>query len=639
MTQAKKLSPSRLQQKANTQTFKGRRWLRPKVIIFVVLFAAVAGYIIFRSFAANSLVMDYTNIDSANSSILCSFNVVSSCYSVVTETSGSKSSHKVMQLADGSQSVPSKVSVFATTFDKGLYRVCLVAKNTGPSPAAGSWAAYTYTNGTVSVTSVGGTLFYISPTDDYQSTACVDNIKYDGTAAGLEFTLNSTGPAFRLGSIIATKTGDLPASRPIVNCTKSISTGSSINGAISGLSAGQTLCLHGGTYSQQVRFTKSGTSSAPITITAYPGETPIIDGTNVGVAEHDGLFMIEGGSSYLVIDGLTIQHSPHRGIYNNGSHVTIKNSRILYSGDAGVITTNYSGPAVDDHYIDNEFGWNVWNNPCHAPTWNCTYDGSSGKNWESTTNHYGSGSTYGPVYFQGNNIHDGVGEGMVLGDGDQVTGNTVHDNWSVDIYMDGASNVNVSGNLIYESETARPSSSTVACGGNCSNVYRLQAIGIMLSSEGCGNLSGNMFRNNIVLNNQYGIRFWHRCGSTSLVNDTFDNNTVVNSTDGGFNFDAGSSNSNTLIRDNISIPRAGSAYSSGSSSGIVMAANLFTTRGASNDPKLPGEGTFSTDPSQYKLQATSTSAIDKGVTTSATNDFFGTARPRGTAYDIGAHEL
>ena len=44
------------------------------------------------------------------------------------------------------------------------------------------------------------------------------------------------------------------------------------------LKPGDTLYLHGGVYHEKVSLTRSGTAEAPIVISAYPGELPILDG-------------------------------------------------------------------------------------------------------------------------------------------------------------------------------------------------------------------------------------------------------------------------------------------------------------------------------------------------------------------------
>src|SRR5690606_37131334 len=46
----------------------------------------------------------------------------------------------------------------------------------------------------------------------------------------------------------------------------------------SAANAGDTVYVRGGTYVESVNITKSGNSSAPIRLHAYPGETPVMDG-------------------------------------------------------------------------------------------------------------------------------------------------------------------------------------------------------------------------------------------------------------------------------------------------------------------------------------------------------------------------
>ena len=44
----------------------------------------------------------------------------------------------------------------------------------------------------------------------------------------------------------------------------------------SGVAAGDTILVRAGTYNQRIAPTISGTSGNPITLAAYPGETPTI---------------------------------------------------------------------------------------------------------------------------------------------------------------------------------------------------------------------------------------------------------------------------------------------------------------------------------------------------------------------------
>ncbi len=69
--------------------------------------------------------------------------------------------------------------------------------------------------------------------------------------------------------------------------------------AMSQLRAGDTLCLRGGIYREQVRVSLSGRPDAPITIRSYPGEAAVIDGGFAGFfdAPADAWKPAEGGAA------------------------------------------------------------------------------------------------------------------------------------------------------------------------------------------------------------------------------------------------------------------------------------------------------------------------------------------------------
>ena len=112
-------------------------------------------------------------------------------------------------------------------------------------------------------------------------------------------------------------------------------------------SAGETLHCRGGTYTGQPEFTTaghSGTAGNPITVRNHPGETPNF----VSMATY-----LEGGTSYWVLDGLTISgiiqgSSSHVWVGNGRSvpgatdthHMTIRNCNI--SKGAGSVETRHA---------------------------------------------------------------------------------------------------------------------------------------------------------------------------------------------------------------------------------------------------------------------------------------------------------
>lgn len=95
----------------------------------------------------------------------------------------------------------------------------------------------------------------------------------DSTASG--------GSAIRFGSAVELPTPVAPP--PVIgapSCTTTVSPGGNISASIAGLTAGQTLCIHGGTYNQNVTpgSMPKGTATARITIMSYPGQKAMIVG-------------------------------------------------------------------------------------------------------------------------------------------------------------------------------------------------------------------------------------------------------------------------------------------------------------------------------------------------------------------------
>ncbi len=83
---------------------------------------------------------------------------------------------------------------------------------------------------------------------------------------------------------------------------------------------------------------------------------------------------------------------------------------------------------------------------------------------------------------------------------------------------------------------------------------------------------------NVVVNTSTGFDFWHATNGSGLIDDVFDNNTIVNAWNCGVCFDAGA-HSGTLLRNNLVVPRSGTV-TSGAAAGIDAISNLFTCRGA-----------------------------------------------------------
>ncbi len=390
---------------------------------------------------------------------------------------------------------------------------------------------------------------------------------------------------------------------------------------------GDVVCVRGGTYHEKVRLTRSGAKSSPITVSGAPDETAIVDGANLSIGRAEALFHIAGGTDYVTVQNLTIRNSSGRGLENGGSHNRVLDSTITRTRQAGLLTTNLAAAATDNEYAGNDISYAVQGNDCLTPSDPCRITGG----WESAVNHYTEGNhPYGHDVYRANDIHDNGGEGITVADYDRVVGNTLHDNFSVDVYLDGTQHATVEKNFVYESEKAKPTGGPSA--------HRLLAMGIALADERGPRNRDNTIRNNVVVNTSTGLDFWDATPGSGLIDDVIDNNTIVNSSTCGICLDAGA-HARTLLRDNLVMVRSGTVTSGTGARGITSEANVFTRDGASDGVRLPGEQTFSFAPKDYRLETASAAAIDKGVVSTATDDAFGTPRPQGAGFDIGAYEL
>ena len=146
------------------------------------------------------------------------------------------------------------------------------------------------------------------------------------TAAGVGLVLLLlvlTGTAAADGSVLfvdranpsCSDAGSGSASQPF--CT--------VGAAAGRVSAGQTVQVAAGTYSENVTIPASGTSTAPITFTAAPGASVVLSGQASG-------FTISG-RGWITVKGFTVTGTSGYGIsVTNSAHITLSGNHVSYSG-------------------------------------------------------------------------------------------------------------------------------------------------------------------------------------------------------------------------------------------------------------------------------------------------------------------
>lgn len=122
--------------------------------------------------------------------------------------------------------------------------------------------------------------------------------------------------------------------------------------AISQITAGDTLYVRGGTYNlnSRIRITKGGTSAAPISMLAYPGETPILDFASNPSSSDRG---IQLERDWWRLKGLTVQNAPDNGLWVSGSNNVFEQLVLRWNGDSGLQLSGDSSRHPSNNLILN----------------------------------------------------------------------------------------------------------------------------------------------------------------------------------------------------------------------------------------------------------------------------------------------
>lgn len=260
---------------------------------------------------------------------------------------------------------------------------------------------------------------------------------------------------------------------------------------------GETIYVRGGVYNEYVNFYESGTAAARINILAYPGETPILDGSNYSIPAFEWGVMLAVSGDYVTVSGFEVRYSSGMGVALSGKYDSAEAINVHHNWQNGILILGDNGTANNNR---------VWSN-CMS---NENGTASSWPSGLSAARHPNN------AVITNNVVYGNWGEGLSTyeANGTLIEGNIIYDNWSANLYVSDATNVVVKRNFVY--------ATGAMTGGS--------QVGIMMGDEVYAPASANIqVVNNIVYGTNRTYYWWQGVQGGGMVNVTIANNTFVNS--------------------------------------------------------------------------------------------------------------
>ena len=440
-----------------------------------------------------------------------------------------------------------------------------------------------------------------------------------------------------------------PAVLSPASCTTVVQPGESIQKAISPARSGAVICVRGGIYVEALKIIPA---NAGITLMAYPGERPILDGENrlpVITAKNRFAPLLLVKAKNVIVDGLEIRRSTMRGVTVSQGDVILRNLTVRDSNEVGIVVTGSSKVPLRNVLVENS---TVYNNLLKNA------GGAAG----------GSALTFINVQdstARGNVVYHNYGEGLVAGRftrGIILEGNVSYDNRGANIYLVNTINTTVRGNFVFctddpiswrgKNSLSRPGPGLQVRDENFKAPQPPPSSGQVIVNNivvGCGinfgvatQIAGGGLNNAIVAHNTFvnargasgeGVNNIEISGNASMQNTRFVNNVIVQTVPGTLTrilYAMGTPNlAGFTISNNLYSSAPGNGWMSTEPGRIVADARLVNVV----QPLLSDLP----NPANFALTAASP-AVDAGDNgTGNIEDLFGDERAG--AADIGADEL
>ncbi|HEX6099079.1 MAG TPA: right-handed parallel beta-helix repeat-containing protein [Thermoanaerobaculia bacterium] len=387
---------------------------------------------------------------------------------------------------------------------------------------------------------------------------------------------------------------------------------------------GDTIHVRAGVYNERVKIYSKGTAAARITFKPYNNEKVTLDGATVPA---DKAIVTLNETQYVDFSGFEVRNGPYIGILG----WLAKNTRILNNDVHGTVR---GGIWVGAETVGYSSDITVSGNSVHNTVLENQYHNMGGGGWAGAV----VVSVTERATITDNRIWNNDGEGLISlrSNHHVVRGNTIWDNFSVELYIDNSRFATVDRNLVYNTGNPR-----YLRNGN-------RAAGIAVANETNANMnpsSDNVFSNNIVVGTRWGFYYgaWESGGG--LRNTKVVNNTFYGTTDAIVEIE-NDAHANSVVQNNIFFGTGSpSPRYTGAGTGVTYAHNLWyggTAGSAASSSDVLANPMFAnpggTAAADYKIRAGS-AAVAKALnlTGIVANDHFGALRA--TPFDIGAHQL
>lgn len=334
-------------------------------------------------------------------------------------------------------------------------------------------------------------------------------------------------------------------------CSKTIKTGGNIQTVVNAAVAGDVICLRGGAYSQNNVWI----SASNISITNYPGESPVLDGAGLSDPAWATFFTLAGDN--ITLSGIEIRNgvSPgSKGVWLRGNGNTVRDLKIDNVQNQGILITG-NNALVENNTVTRAAMANKDCAQCNPARWAFGIGSFLG---------YNTSNTVSGMVLRGNTVSDSWGEGIQVFQaiGSRVEGNTSSNNFSTNYYISASSATVMRGNLSYNT-TKTPAGLTLA------EEHPLIPLSL-----------GNTVVENVFIDAEVRLFSWTLIPGSGLNDAVFERNTLINSA-----LMTGQRNVNSKIRNNLIYRNnGGSPGAVPSATGITFAGNVWHPTRPANVP-------------------------------------------------------